>query len=154
MSMYTQLLGSALDERDRCGTGASHGEVLADLSWCRALLRYTGAHAAAAGRFEEVTTSLDYDIALIVLARALHIEFDVEQFEGGERHLLEAALAGQGIGAGGPGDPPGSAGMPGSRGAETQRSADRSGRRRHVPAPSSSGARDERSSRRTAKVAA
>ena len=102
--MYTHLLGSALDERDRCHIGASPGEILADLSWCRALLRYSGPQAVAAGRFEEVTTSLDYDVALIVLARALDVEFDVERFDNGERHLLEAALAGQGIGAGRPGD--------------------------------------------------
>jgi hypothetical protein len=105
--MYTHLLGSALDERDRCRIGASPGEILADLSWCRTLLRHTGPQSVAAGRFEEVTTSLDYDVALIVLARALDVEFDVDRFDNGERHLLEAALAGQGIGTGGADDPTG-----------------------------------------------
>ena len=42
--------------------------------------------------------ALDYDMALIILARGLDIEFAIDRFDNGERHALEAALAERGIG--------------------------------------------------------
>jgi hypothetical protein len=106
MSMYTQLLGSALDQRDDADIGADSGDVLARLSTYRARLRPDGPDPDPREGFEAVADALNYDVALIVLARSLDIEFAVERFDNGERHLLEAALAERGFSVGQRGDAP------------------------------------------------
>lgn len=98
MSMYTQLLGSALEQRDRADIAPAPGDALAQLSRSRARLRSGRPGSESPTAFEAVADSLDYDVALIVLARGLDIEFAIDRFDDGERHLLEVALALRGIG--------------------------------------------------------
>jgi hypothetical protein len=44
-----------------------------------------------------LTEELDYDLALINLARSRNIAFNLDQFDDGERHRLEQALERSGI---------------------------------------------------------
>ncbi len=102
--MYTQLLGSALDQHDHADIGTGPGDELARLSSYRARLRGDGPDSTPTKGFEAVADALDYDVTLIVLARSLDIEFAVERFDNGERRFLEVALAERGIGVEQPDD--------------------------------------------------
>ncbi len=96
--MYTQLLGSALEQHDHADINPRQGDALAQLASSRARLRPGRFGSAPTQGFEAVADALDYDIALIVLARGLDIEFAIDRFDNGERHALEVALAERGIG--------------------------------------------------------
>jgi len=98
--MYTQLLGSALEQRDLADSRPRGGDALAQLSRSRALLRPGRSSSDRTGGFEAVADALDYDLALIILARGLNIEYAIDRFDNGERHDLEVALAERGIGVG------------------------------------------------------
>jgi hypothetical protein len=96
--MYTQLLGSALEQRDHADIRPRQGDALAQLASSRARLRPRHPGWNHTEGFEAVADALDYDLALIILARGLHIDFVIDRFDNGERHALEVALAERGIG--------------------------------------------------------
>ena len=95
--MYTQLLGSALEQRDQSDIRPRQGDALAQLASSRARLRPRHPGWGTTGGFEAVADALDYDLALIILARGLDIDFAIDRFDNGERHALEVALAERGI---------------------------------------------------------
>ncbi len=89
MTMYTQLLGSALDERGDTDSAPDIGEFISDFVRCRTRL-----HAGLTSTEESqpellaVTNELAYDVALVRLARHLGIDCEVDWFE---RPLRRAA---------------------------------------------------------------
>jgi hypothetical protein len=98
MSMYTTLLGSALHQRDQSDTGSSIGDLFAQFLRCRG--RLNSAFPVGPGSIrtlKAVAEELDYDVALISLARSRNIDFSLDRFDNGERHLLEQALKRSGI---------------------------------------------------------
>jgi hypothetical protein len=102
MSMYTTLLGSALDQRDRSGRGTAVGDLFAELLRCRTQLAASGILSPRQARtLGDVTSQLEYDVSLISLARGLGIDFAIGQFDNGERHLLEQVLIERGLPLGG-----------------------------------------------------
>ena len=97
--MYQRFLGLALDETSD-GDGLTPGEALVQLLLCRSQLRQRSddpdeSRGAAAALGEE----LDYDIALLRLARLLEIPVDVQAFSQPslERSRLEEAIKVHGI---------------------------------------------------------
>lgn len=100
-SMYTQLLGLALDDGGEADLHTVMGEVFAELLHRRKLLRAPSADPQDLGA---VADQLAYDVALIRLATSLGIDWDLQGFEQPvrERRLLEQALTERGI----PLDPP------------------------------------------------
>lgn len=98
MSMYTTLLGSALIQSDQSDTGSSIGELLAQFLTCRRRLRSAVHEGPRSSRtLRALTEELDYDLALINLARSRNIAFDLDRFDDGERRRLEQALERSGI---------------------------------------------------------
>jgi hypothetical protein len=98
MSMYTTLLGSALDQRDQSDSSPAIGDLFAHLLRCRSRLADSGlASPKRANTLGDVTSQLEYDVSLISLARGLGIEFAIDQFDNGERHLLERVLVDRGL---------------------------------------------------------
>jgi len=98
MSMYTTLLGSALDQRDQSERSPTVGDLFAHLLRCRSQLADNGILLPKQAKtLGDVTSQLQYDVSLISLARALGIESAIEQFDNGERHLLERALVDRGL---------------------------------------------------------
>ena len=100
MSMYQRFLGLALDEASYVDDGLTAGEAVAALLLCRRQLRERaddpdGPGGAASALGEE----LDYDIALLRLARLLEIPVDVQAFSQPslERSRLEEAIKVHGI---------------------------------------------------------
>ncbi len=96
MSMYTQLLGLALENRNDADLHAMIGEVFADLVRTRRLLQEVSEEPRALGT---VADQLAYDVALIRLATSLDIDWDLSGFEqpDRERQLLEQALIERGV---------------------------------------------------------
>lgn len=98
MSMYTTLLGSALDQRDQTGPVASIGDLFAQLGRARIRLTTSGISSPKQAKtLGDVTGQLEYDLSLIGLVRRLGGTFVVERFDDGERHRLEQMLVDQGI---------------------------------------------------------
>ena len=100
MTMYTQLLGSALDERGHPDITSDIGEFLADFLSSRARL-HAGLTSVEETQPEllAVTNELAYDVALVRLARRLGIECEVDWFERPlrARRSLEKVLVTRGI---------------------------------------------------------
>lgn len=99
MSIYTQLLDTALDELASNARELKQGEALADLVRCRNLVGAGFARTRSNWAPAAVADELAYDIALIRLARSLGVECDISRFErpGHERSRLEHQLADRGI---------------------------------------------------------
>lgn len=98
MSMYTTLLGSALEQRDGSDSSTTIGDLFAQLLGCRIRLAASGIKSPKQARtLGDVTGQLEYDISLISLVRRLGIDFAIERFDDGERHRLEQALTERGI---------------------------------------------------------
>ena len=98
MSMYTTLLGSALDQRDRSDSSPTIGDLFAHLLRCRNRLADSGiASPKQAKTLGDVIGQLEYDVSLISLVRGLGIAFVLERFDNGERHLLEQGLVDRGL---------------------------------------------------------
>jgi hypothetical protein len=98
MSMYTTLLGSALDQRDQSDGGTTVGDLFAQLLRCRTQLAASGILSPRQARtLGDVTSQLEYDVSLISLVRGLGIDFAIEQFDNRERHLLEQVLIDRGL---------------------------------------------------------
>jgi hypothetical protein len=99
MSIYTQLLDTALGQIPSTEEELTPGEALTELFRCRTVLgaglARTGSNWAPAA----VANELAYDIALIELARSLGVACDVSRFDrpGHERARLERELAARGI---------------------------------------------------------
>ena len=100
MSMYQRFLGMALDETSNVDDGLTAGEAVAQLLLCRRQLRNRdddpdGSSGVASALGEE----LDYDIALLRLARLLDIQVDIQAFDRPqvERSRLEQAIEVHGI---------------------------------------------------------
>ncbi len=101
MSMYTNLLGTALDQRDQADRTPSVGELFARCLKSRIALQASAARLPRhAKSLKELTGQLDYDVSLIGLARRLNIAFVVRQFDNGERRRLELLLTERGIALG------------------------------------------------------
>ena len=98
MSIYTQLLDSALDEVTT-DNELTPSDALAELVRCRNLLGAGFARTGSNWAPAAVADELAYDIALIGLARSLGVECDVNRFDrpGHERARLESELAARGI---------------------------------------------------------
>lgn len=99
MSVYSQLLGNALDQT-HAGQGSTTGDVLAQLLERRNRLGtdlslYPGSDWAP----DAIADQLAYDVALIELSRCLGIEVDLTKFgqPQHERARLEHALVSRGI---------------------------------------------------------
>jgi hypothetical protein len=99
MSVYSQLLGSALDQT-HSGHGLTTGDVLARLLERRNRLGtkmslYTGSDWAP----DAIADQLAYDVALIELSQRLGIEIDLTKFgqPQHERARLEQVLVSRGI---------------------------------------------------------
>ena len=99
MSMYTQLLRTAIDERQRSDDRPTTGHALAEVLRCRGRLSGGGGSSSAGWALARVADQLAYDIALIGLAQELHIECHVDGFDQPEpeRARVEDALAARGI---------------------------------------------------------
>jgi hypothetical protein len=96
--MYSQLLRTAIEDRDGSTSEATPGEFLAELLQRRgnmAALPNPGPGRVPAA----VADQLHYDIALVELCRRLGIECDVRTFDqpDSERRRLERALEAKGV---------------------------------------------------------
>ena len=100
MSMYQRFLGLALDETSNVDDGRSAGEAVAQVLLCRRQLhgRDDGTDESS-GIASALGEELDYDIALLRLARLLGIQVDVQAFDRpqAERTRLEQAIEIHGI---------------------------------------------------------
>jgi hypothetical protein len=98
MSMYTTLLGSALEQRDQADGSPSIGDLFAHVLRSRGRVTDSGiASPRQARTLGDVTSQLEYDVALTSLARGLGIGFAIGRFDDGERHRLERALVDRGL---------------------------------------------------------
>jgi hypothetical protein len=100
VSMYTQLLGTALAELPAPETAGAAGASLAALRTCRSRMQCNERSRSRTGWAPAaVSDQLAYDIALVMLAVEHGIEIDVDGFERPQlgRRRLEQALAVQGI---------------------------------------------------------
>lgn len=98
MSMYTTLLGTALDRDRRSDRTATIGDRFADVLRTRVRLLSSGVPSPRqATTLEDVTIQLQYDVALISLVSDLGLEYAVDRFDDGERHVLEEALVDRGV---------------------------------------------------------
>ncbi len=96
--MYTTLLGAALDQGDSTDSTATIGELFADMVRRRARATSSGIHSPKQAKtIGDVIAQLEYDVSLISLVRRLDTEFDVDQFDDGERHRLERVLLDRGL---------------------------------------------------------
>jgi hypothetical protein len=99
MSVYSQLLGSALNQTP-AGQESTNGDVLAELLERRSRL---GANLSLYSETDwapdAIADQLAYDVALIGLSRRLGIEVDLTKFgqPKHERARLEQALVSRGI---------------------------------------------------------
>jgi hypothetical protein len=91
MSMYTQLLGTALESHSSSPKEATSGQALADLLHSRKRLKEASRHGSNWAS-AVVADELAYDIALIELARLVGVECEVGEFDqprDGRAHLEE-----------------------------------------------------------------
>jgi hypothetical protein len=98
--MYTQLLGSALNQRRPADIGPTTADALAELFRCRRrLLVRTGASRQPGHGLGVVTDHLAYDVALVRLARSIAIDCDPSRFDQPqhERQTVERALVARGV---------------------------------------------------------
>jgi len=100
MSMYSHLLGAALDIVRPPGDEDPTGAALARLLRCRADMsedRTTGRDGD--GTYAALVDNLNYDLALIELARHLGVECDASEFDQPDRARarLEGILSARAI---------------------------------------------------------
>jgi len=96
--MYADFLRMAVDQAERSDGGATTGKALATLLQCRRRISGAG-HDGSSGIASDLSTELDYDVALIGLCRLLGIHTEIRSFEHqrSERSRLEQALVDRGI---------------------------------------------------------
>ena len=98
MSMYTTLLGAALEQRDHSHRGATVEELVAACTSMRDQLGASGFPSPPqASTLRDVTSRLAYDVSLIRLVRGFGLDFVLEDFDNGERHRLEQVLIDRGL---------------------------------------------------------
>jgi hypothetical protein len=100
MSMYTQHLGIALEERAHFSIRPTTGDAFAELLRCRRRLSAGISLSREPDRaLGAVSEQLAYDVALIEFAEGLGIGCDPLRFgrPQGERHAIEQALISRGI---------------------------------------------------------
>jgi hypothetical protein len=100
VSMYTQLLGTALAEQPSSNPGRAAGASLAEVRSCRSRMRHNAQSRAGSGWAPgAVSDQLAYDVALVMLATEHGIDVELDGFE--RTHLgrsrLEQALAVHGV---------------------------------------------------------
>lgn len=96
--MYTTLLGAALDQGDQANSTATIGDLFAELSKSRVRVTASGIRSPRQAKtLGDVISQLEYDVALVSLARRLDIDFHIERFDDGERHQLEQVLLDRGL---------------------------------------------------------
>jgi hypothetical protein len=100
MSIYVQLLGASLSERNPPPDWLNTPEVLAELLR-RRLGLYAGSAASMGGHWapDAIASELSYDVALISLARLFGIDCEVNDFErpGHGRARTESAIRSRGV---------------------------------------------------------
>lgn len=98
MSMYTTLLGAALDQRDQTEPTSSIGDLFAQLVGCRIRLTASGISSPKQAKtLADLTSQLEYDVSLISLVRRLGLAYAIDRFDDGERHRLEETLMSRGV---------------------------------------------------------
>ena|ERR1700733_15670398 len=100
MSIYAQLLGTALGERGSSTVGPSAPEALAELLRSRSgLYERGGSHGGPHWATDAVANELSYDVALIRLAWLLGIECEIKDFDrpGDGRARIELSLTSRGV---------------------------------------------------------
>lgn len=99
MSMYTQLLGAALEKIASSTEESTTGEALVELLRCRNRLDAGMAREGPHWATDAIADELAYDIALIELARGFGVECDVSDFDNPRkgRAGLERDLGSRGI---------------------------------------------------------
>ena len=100
VSMYTQLLGTALAEQQPPETGRDAGAGLAELRSTRGRMQRNERSRIGSGWAPgAVSDQLAYDVALVRLAVEHGIDFELDGFERPQlgRSRLEQALAVQGV---------------------------------------------------------
>jgi hypothetical protein len=100
MTIYTHLMGQALDEIESSRKGQTTGEALAELLRCRARLNSAAPSRTQAGWAPSaVADELAFDVSLMALARPHDLDCDPLRFERPqeERFRLEQGLAARGV---------------------------------------------------------
>ena len=100
MSMYAQFLSIALDQASHSDGPPTTGQALGRLIQCRNRTDgVRGENGDVGGAPDALSRELDYDVALITLARLIGIHSQVEAFDQPrtERLRLERALVDHGI---------------------------------------------------------
>lgn len=100
MSMYSQFLSIALDQASQSHGPPSTGEALGRLIQCRNRTDgVRGEKGDSGGTPDALSRELEYDVALIKLARLLDIHSTVDSFDQPqtERSRLERSLVDHGI---------------------------------------------------------
>ena len=97
MSMYAQFLSIALDQASQSDSAPTTGQALDRLFRCRG--RLDGLRGDSSGAPDALSRELEYDVALITLARLLGVHSEVDAFDQPqeERSRLEQALVDHGI---------------------------------------------------------
>jgi hypothetical protein len=98
--MYAQFLSIALDQASQSDGTPTTGRALGRLLQCRARLDGPrGESDGSSGTPDALSRELEYDVALITLARLLGLHSDVDSFDQPQkaRLRLEQALADHGI---------------------------------------------------------
>lgn len=100
MTMYSQLLESALGQDPPSESQSTPGNALLKLIQCRSRLGSdASSHTGPAWVPAALADQLAYDVALVDLARQVGLECDLSRFNqpSEERHRLEGALRSRGI---------------------------------------------------------
>ena len=100
MSMYAQFLSIALDQASQSDGTPTTGQALSRLLQCRDRLDGVRSESGrSSGAPNALSRELEYDVALITLARLLGVDSDVDAFDQPqkERSRLERALTDGGI---------------------------------------------------------
>jgi hypothetical protein len=100
MSMYTQLLDAALEQRPHRRTHASQVQAVEEVRRCREELEFGVPNGDQADAVPAVLAlQIGYDVALLELAEAVGIETEPSRFEQPERERdrLRHALHARGI---------------------------------------------------------
>jgi hypothetical protein len=98
MSMYTQILETAIEERQP-QTASSEAQALSELSQCRVRMNANLFNRGADWASTALANQIAFDVALIAFARSLGIACDPEAFEQPEvcRAELGRELASRGF---------------------------------------------------------
>ena len=99
MSMYSQLVASALELDESTDDESTASAVLIELLHSRNQLRKNQSQARIDGTSDVLFEQLAYDVALIKMARLSGVECDADEFDRPERgrSRLEAILSSRGV---------------------------------------------------------